>query len=220
MISVDNDLKNIIENSVGTLLLENNYKIIDINEEAIYYIKRFSEELALYIRCPYSGIPESGYEMSLFFSVINNCVDIREIGVGIEFSAGYIVENDVEPNIKYGQKLLAIEKQIGSFEKMILDEMHSSSYKTEWFDYYMKHDYLYYNSLKNCGDIKTEWEKLHKDVIKDIQNNEAKNVDKICADFLDGFDVAFYEKNAIDISEKCFRQDFSRQVYAQCMLDA
>ena len=58
---------------------------------------------------------------------------------------------------------------------------------TEWFDYYMKHDYLYYNCLKNCEEIKEEWEKLHKDVIQDIQNNVANNVEKICGNFLDGF---------------------------------
>ena len=80
-------------------------------------------------------------------------------------------------------------------------------------------NHFYYNCLKNCEEIKVEWEKLHKDVIKDIQNNAAKNVDKICSDFLDGFNKSFYEKNSIDISEKCFKQDFSRQVYAQCMLD-
>ena len=57
-------------------------------------------------------------------------------------------------------------------------------------------------------------------VLKDIQNNSAKSVDKICSDFLDGFDKCLYEKNSIDFDEKCFKQDFSRQVYVQCILDA
>ncbi len=216
---VDKELKDCIKNSLGKLFLENDYKIIDKGENIIYYAKRYSEDLALYIRCPYSGFPGAGYKLSLFFSTVNGCDDMNKIGIGIEFSVGNI-EKKVESNIKYGRKLLLLESQIGCFEKMILDEMHSSSYKTEWFDYYMKYDYLYYNCLKNCEEIKEEWEKLHKDVIKDIQNNAAKSVDKICSDFLDDFDKCLYEKNSINFDEKCFKQDFSRQVYAQCVLDA
>lgn len=217
--SINLEWKDTIKNSIGKLLLESNYKINEKNDGVIYYMKRYSEDLALYVGCPYVAPLGRPCEIILYFTVINSVeVDLLKIGTGLNFDIGY--NAGTENNIKYGEKILAVENRIECFEKMILDEMHSSSYKTEWFDYYMKHDYLYYNCLKNCEEIKEEWEKLHKDVIQDIQNNAANNVEKICGNFLDGFDAAFYEKLSIKNTDRFFIKDFARQVYAQCVLDA
>lgn len=211
-----------INKGIGKVLLNSGHKLRIITKEVLYFSKRFSDDLAFYICCADSRKLNQGIEVMFYFTPVHQADDtIDRLGVGIKINLGNIMDEDIIPKAtEYGNKILSIERNIGCYEDMILNEMKNPFVKSKRLEIYMTHDYKYYNCFKNCDEMKEKWKILHNNVVEDIRNNKFKKTEQLCKEFINSFDRDFLISKGFDVTDKFFDLYFFSVVCAQCELDA
>lgn len=210
-----------IARSIGQILKANKYKMIVLSKYCVYFIKRYSDELAFYIRCTDNRNHNGGISVEMFFSPIEIPADnILSLKAGIHMHILTVYRDDITDDVMVsaGEKIIAIEKNIGNLSNVILDELEEPYFHNRRISIY-KNARVIYNTIKEDVTISQEFEQLKKDVSKMIKGGKTRQAYQLCHDFVDKLSIDYFRNKGIDLEFSDIRSNFSEQLYAQCVLD-
>lgn len=101
-----------LERTIGKILKEEKYNAVHIAKNCTYYMKRYSDKLAFYIRCSDNRHHNGGISVQMFFTAIQ-VPDDRLITFGVGLNMHIVtVYSDItdEVVIAAGKKLLQLRR--------------------------------------------------------------------------------------------------------------
>lgn len=206
-----------IEKYLGGELLPNDYKMVINNENNIYFAKRYSDKLAIYVRC---DVIRTSLHVDLYFTAVQVPNDrIVDTNIGIKIYIA-LCNGDGEKLHLTGKRILTIAENIGVWEEITLAEM-----EKPFFTLKANHDYYantrVYNTIANDADLQEELAMLKEKVCKMIREKENEiKIKGLCSDFLNQLPDDYFESKGVDFTAKEIKRCFAQQVYAECVLDA
>lgn len=206
-----------IEKYLGGELFPNNYKIVVSDENNTFFVKRYSDKLAIYIRCV---VERDIMDVELYFTAVQvPDKRIADTNTGINIYIAFC--NSREETLRSaGRRALAVANNIGTFEEIVLGEM-----EKPFFTLKANHDYYantrVYNTIANDADLQEELAMLKEKVCKMIREKENQiKIKGLCSDFLNQLPADYFESKGVDFTTKEIKRCFAQQVYAECILDA
>lgn len=212
--------KDDIKRTIGKVLNKNGYKMITLDSGCVYFIKRYSEQLAFYIRCSDNRKYSGGVHIQLFFSPIQRPDDsITTFGIGIEINVLTVFNVTDEIMIKAGDKIVAIEKEIGCCSPVVLNELEEPFFVPRCYEFY-KNLLLVYNSVAENIEIRESFEQLKENVRKMIKKRKDREAYRLGYNFIENLSKDYFEQRGIVLELSDIKNYFAEQLYSQCILDA
>lgn len=207
--------------TIGSVLMGSGYRMTTVGKDRAYFMKRYSEDLAFYVRC--RGITEDiGMWVDFFFTPITAADDnIYRPGLGIHIwileLSGKVTD---EVMIQAGKKILAIESRIGSLSSMIMEELEKPYFIDEHGRYpiYKKQLYIY-NVVKEDENLRAEFEELKKNVCKKLKRGSRRQAIQFGIDFVENLKEDYFRNKGVDFDFEMIRDSFCEALYEQCILD-
>ena len=209
-----------IARTIGQVLKDDNHKMIYLNWYCIYFIKRYSDDLAFYIKCLDSRDRNRGVSIEMFFSPIETPDDsILRLETKIHIHI-LTVYGDITDDIlvSAGKKVIAIERNIGNLSNMILEEFNEPYFQWGRLSIYKK-GLTMYKIVKEDTAFKQEFECLMQNVRKMIKGKKTRKAYQLSEDFIEQLPVDYFGSKGIDLELSKIKYMFSERVYAQCVLD-
>ena len=165
-----------IKRTIGTVLKANGHKMTELGSGCIYYMKRFSPELAYYIRCSDYRSGQGDISFDLFFTVVDVPCDVfLTFGVGLHVKILSIYEgvtddfmctNELMTNA--GEQIIVIENKIGSLAPVILDELEKPYYMNRKIPHYRLEREIY-RQVEGDEYVRPEFDTLKKEMCRIIK---------------------------------------------------
>lgn len=210
-----------IARTIGRVLEADNHKMIYLDWGCIYFIKRYSDDLAFYIKCLDSRKRNRGVSIEMFFSPIEIPADnIMSLETKIHIHI-LTVYGDITDDIfvSAGKKVIAIERNVGNLSNMILEEFNEPFFQRGSLSHYKK-ELAIYRIVKEDTAIRQEFECLMQNVKKMmIKDKRARKMSQLCGDFIEQLPVDYFSSKGIDLELRYIKGFFANCVYAQCVLD-
>ena len=207
--------------SMGKFLMENEHKMIVAAKDCIYFVKRYSDILAFYIRCKDKRNRGGGIKVDFFFMPIvipNDDVFLSGAGVCIKvFPEGGICEGDVM--LSAGRKIVALEGSMDKFSDIILRELENPFFPNGKLPVNTI-TFIIYNKIREDKNMQQEFGVLKKDVCKLMKGKKTKEAYQQCHDFMKRLPSVYFESNGISINPNIDGKRFAEQIYAQHILGA
>lgn len=225
------DFRELIETTIGVLLKENGHKMAGFGENSIIFMKRYSEDLAFYVRCIYYASWRKLIELHLMPVDIpdDSLFDIestaRHVESGIHKEAGIHIEawtavNNAKDYIyAIGKKVLALEEHMDVFAEIVLEELETPYFPDDRIQV-NKQRRAIYRMVKEDRNIEPEFEALREKAFELFQCGQGKQVYRLGAEFIGQYSAEYFKEKGIDMELCAIRDAFSRQFYIQSMLDA
>ena len=159
-----------IERTVGKVLNDNGYREVYLGKRCIYYIKRYSDKLAFYVRCSDNRHHDGGVSVEMIFTAIqlpDDRIVTFEVGVHIEILTVYFDITD-ELMIAAGKKVVAVESNIGKVSSVILEELKQPYFPKKRNEVF-KDILLIYDTINEDICLQEEFNSLKKEVCKCIK---------------------------------------------------
>ena len=204
--------------SIGKILMENGHKMIVTKKDCVYFIKRYSEMLAFYIRCRDRRRYHRWIEVELFFMPIiipNDDVFLSQAGICIQVFPHGNCEGDKK--ISAGKKIIAIEENMANFSELVLRELEEPFFPNGKLPV-NKITFLIYNRIKEDESIRQEFKILEKDVCRLMKSKKTKQAYQQCCDFLKQLPSIYFEGQGVTVNPAVDSRRFAEQIYAQNML--
>ena len=209
--------REILRESMGKILFLYNYKMIVNNEHNIYFAKRYSNKLAIYIRCDINE--RNSLTIDLYFTGIQVPDDrICDINMGVNVYVGLIAADDCEKIIMAGKRILEIEKNIVDMEEVILSEYENPFFELKLINHYYE-SLSVYNAILDNIELKNELELLKNSINKAIINEDKATINNLCKNFIEGLPKEYFVGKKIKLDKKDISKCFAEQIYAECVLD-
>lgn len=211
-------LKEDIERTIGQVLKADNYKMINPSRESVYFIKRYSDDLAFYVRCSEDRC--EGLKIEMLFLPIDipddNLLSL-EAGIHVNILTVYWdITDDLIASA--GKRAIAIEKNIGDLSNVILNELNEPYfYNRRIADY--KEERAIYGIVKEDTAIRQEFNCLKKNVGEMIKIKSMEQVYQLSYDFIEQLSIDYFKNKGIDLELSDIKSKFAAHVYAQCILD-
>lgn len=212
--------KDDIERTTGKVLKDKGYKKVFLGKRCIYYIKRYSDKLAFYIRCSDNRHHDGAVSVEMIFTAIqlpDDRIVTFEVGVHIEILKVYFDITD-ELMIAAGKKVVAIESNIGNVSNTILEELKKPYFPKKRNEVF-KDILLVYDTINEDIDIQEEFISLKKEVCKCIKKNRTSEIFQLCSEFVDSLPSDYFSIRKIELDINEIKDNLEEQVYAQCILD-
>lgn len=209
-----------IVRTIGKFLKDKNYNEVCIDKCCIYYIKRYSDELAFYIRCSDNRHHNGGVSVEMFFTAIQIPDDrliTFGVGVHIHILTIYFDITD-EMMVAAGEKIVAIENNIGNVSNVILQEI-KSPYFPNRRNQIFNEILLVYDAINEEASIREEFILLKSNVCKAIKRKKSTEIFQLCNDFVDNLSADYFIVRGIDLDINRIKNILAEQIRAQCMLD-
>lgn len=206
--------------SIGKVLMNKGHKRSILASDYVMYIKRYSEELAFYIKCLDKRDRDQGISIEMIFTTIETPGDgLFVSGVGIHMQIltvlGEITDDIL---IRAGEKIIAVEDSLGGFEDFVLNEFNDAYFQTKRLPIYRR-GILIYKIVKEDEQLKQELESLRQAVCMLIKGRKARQAYQRSHDFMERLpDNYFEDKELGDITDRDV-STFAEYIYAQCVLD-
>ena len=146
-----------IKRSIGNILKKDGYRLSILSKDCVYFTKRYSDELAFYIRCFDSRSNNNGILVNLYFVPIQRADDsIESLPVGIKINVANIKYTEFidEVMVAIGKKIIDISKKLVVYEFMIIDELKNPRFvNLKWERYTMIKNI--YENLNNNSEYKS-----------------------------------------------------------------
>lgn len=215
-----NLFKEDIERTIGKVLKNNGYKSIPISKGCIYYIKRYSDKLGFYIRCIDNRHHNGGITIQMYFTAIQIPDDrVTTYSPGLEIHILTIYRDVTDEIMTHaGEKIIAIEHNVGNMSSMILEEIQSPFLPQKWV--------LIFKDIFSLYDMINEDENWHDEVIslknkvcKAVKNKRYAEIFKLCSEFIDNLPTDYFQGKVFnrDMDMNTIKNFFSEQLRAQCM---
>ena len=209
-----------IERTVGKVLNDNGYREVFLGKRCIYYIKRYSDKLAFYVRCSDNRHHDGGVSVEMIFTAIqlpDDRIVTFEVGVHIEILTVYFDITD-ELMIAAGKKVVAVESNIGKVSSVILEELRQPYFPKKRNEVF-KNILLVYDTINEDICLREEFNSLKKEVCKCIKKNRNSQILPLCSEFVDSLPIDYFNVRKIELDINKIKDMLEEQVYAQCMLD-
>ncbi|MCM1181753.1 MAG: hypothetical protein NC337_00065 [Roseburia sp.] len=206
--------------SVGKILTENGYKMTVASGACIYFIKRYSDVLAFYVRCRDKRKHGGGIKIEFFFMPIvipNDEVFSSGAGICIQVFPDGNCEGDVM--LSAGRKLIAIERNMNKFSPVILKELETPFFPNGKIRVDTR-TFLIYNSIEKDENVRQEFRALKKDVCRLMKNKNTKEACQLCRDFMKRLPAVYFGGKGLGINPDIDSMRFAEQIYAQRMAGA
>lgn len=209
-----------IQRTIGKFLKENGHKEVYLAKHCIYYIKRYSEKLAFYIRCSDSRCYDGAVCVELFFSGIQAPDDrVVKFNVGIHIDILKIYQNITDEIMgAAGRKVIAIEQSITNAEKFILNEIQEPFFPAKLNEIYNE-EILIYNTLNEDSSIREEFSALKEKMIKELKRRRHVQAAELSDTFIDNLPQDYFACKNITLDIERIKDVLSDQLMGQCMLD-
>ena len=211
-----------IARSMEPVMRSTGHKMIVLDKECIYFIKRYSDKLGFYIRCIDERVRSRGISVELFFRPIDVPDDRMltfEVGLHIHISTIFRDISD-ELMASIGKKVILIENNIGNVSTAVLQELEEPYILTKRIPIY-KRGIFVYDTVKNDESIQQEFNYLKENVCKMLKAKKNRKAFQLGHDFIQSLPSDYFKNKGIEL--KFGRIDlesgFAEQVYAQCILD-
>ena len=210
--------KEIIEKNLGSLLFENQYKMAVNQDDNIYFVKRFSEKLAFYVRCNVNS--RNSLNIDFYFTAIQVPDDsVYSTNIGVNIYIGFMAGDNEEKIRIAGKRILEIEKNIGGLEELVLSELEKPFFVLEANkEYYART--LVYSTVKNDENLSKEFALLKEKSINAVQRSEKDELLKLSSQFVDKLETGYFESRNIQYGIDEIKKYLAEQMYAECVLDA
>ena len=215
-----------IERTIGTVLKANGHKMTELGRGCIYYMKRFSPELAYYIRCSDNRSSQGDISFELFFTVVDVPCDVfLTFGVGLHVKILSIYEgvaydfmstNEIITNA--GEKIIGIENSIGGLAPVILDELEKPYYMNKKIPHYRLEREIY-RQVEGDERVRSEFDTLKKEMCRIIKHGGNRKPRQLVMDFSAGLSDACFKGRGIDLEFSEIQEMFYQHLYAECILD-
>lgn len=208
----------IIEKNLGSVLFENQYKMVVNRDDNIYFAKRYSEKLAFYVRCNVNS--RNSLNMDFYFTAIQVPDDsIYNTNIGVNIYIGFMAgDNEEKINIA-GKRILEIEKNIGHLEEMVLSELEKPFFILEANkEYYAR--LLVYNTVNSDENLSKEFMLLKEKSTNMIQRSEKNELSELSSQFVDKLETGYFKNRNLQYGIDEIKKYLAEQMYAECVLDA
>lgn len=212
--------KDDIVRSIGVVLKEDGHKMTDLGRGCIYFMKRYSSDLAFYIRCSDNRNYQGDISLELFFTPVEIPSDsLLTFGIGVHIQV-LSVFDDITDGLMAaaGKKIVAIENGIGSLSQTILNELETPYVMTDRIPVY-KLQRAVYKLVEGDESIRQEFETLKKDVCKRIRSRRDRQAFQLGRDFANHLSEEYFRSKGMDLGFEVIQHYFCSHVYAQCILD-
>jgi len=211
--------KDNLKRTIGKVLKENGYKERILHKDCVYYLKRFSDKLAFYIRCSDSRDNNAGAMVEMFFTAIQYPDDrILSLEAGIHIHILTVWEELAdEVLIAAGEKIVAIEQGIGNASDTIVKELESPYFLNQRMKVYNTILQVY-NTLNEDIELQDEFNLLKKQVSGVAKKKSLKEAYAFCDEFVDKLPNAYFEKKGIKQDLEGIKDMLAEQISAQCLL--
>ena len=198
-----------------------NMKVYD--KECVYFFKRFSDKLGFYIRCIDERVRRESISVELFFRPIDIPDDrMLTFELGLHIHIATICDEDISDELmaSIGKKIIIIENNIGNVSTAVLQELEEPYILTERIPIY-KRGILVYDTVKNDESIRQEFNNLKENVCKMLKAKKNRKAFQLGYDFIQSLPSDYFKNKGIELTfdREDLGDDFSEQVYAQCILD-
>ncbi|MDE5825461.1 MAG: hypothetical protein K2N44_05115 [Lachnospiraceae bacterium] len=212
--------KDDIVRSIGVVLKENGHKMIDLGRGCIYFMKRYSPDLAFYIRCSDNRNYQGDISLELFFTAVDiPCDSLCTFGIGVHIQVLRVFDDITDELMRAsGEKIVVIENGIGGLSQAILNELETPYVMTGRIPVY-KRQRAIYKLVEEDESIRQEFEMLKKDVCQKIRNRRDKQAFQLGGDFAKHLSKEYFRNKGIDLDFEDIQGYFCSHVYAQCILD-
>lgn len=207
-----------IERTIGKVLKSNGDKAIPIGKNCIYYIKRHSDKLGFYIRCIDNRHHNGGITIQMYFTAIQIPDDrITTYSPGLEIHI-LTIYRDVtdEMMIGAGEKIIAIESNVGNMSRIILEEIQPPFLPQKW-SLIFKEIYALYDMINEDENWQDEVTLLKKKVSKAVKSKRYAEIFQLCSEFIDNLPTGYFQEKMGNMDMNTIKNDFSEQLRAQCM---
>lgn len=209
-----------IERTVGKVLKDNGYRGVFLDKRCIYYIKRYSDKLAFYVRCSDNRPRNGAIAVEFYFTAVqlpDDRIVTFEVGVHIEILKVYFDITD-ELMIAAGKKVVAVESNIGKVSSVILEELKHPYFPKKRNEVFAD-ILLIYDTINEDICLQEEFKSLKKEVCKCIKKNRNSQIFPLCSEFIDRLPNDYFNIRNIELDINKIKDMLEEQVYAQCMLD-
>lgn len=168
---------------------------VETRNSYIMYGKKYSDDLAVYVRCrdgrPVGGNVKVDYYFSPIFAPDDSIIDFG-IGVRINILDQYDMNDEIM--IGTGEKIVSLIKYMGEIEQFTLSEINNPFIQSRLFSKYIKAKRMY-DSLIHNDKYASEFKELIKALYgKSKQNNAAVRF-QMCIDFLNSLPGCFFDQD-------------------------
>ena len=198
----------------------------ELGRGCIYYMKRFSPELAYYILCSDNRSSQGDISFELFFTVVDVPCDVfLTFGVGLHVKILSIYEgvaydlmstNEIITNA--GEKIIGIENSIGGLAPVILDELEKPYYMNKKIPHYRLEREIY-RQVEGDERVRSEFDTLKKEMCRIIKHGGNRKPRQLVMDFSAGLSDACFKGRGIDLEFSEIQEMFYQHLYAECILD-
>ncbi len=213
-----NLFKEDIEKTIGKVLKSNGHRSIPISKGCVYYIKRYSDKLGFYIRCSDNRHHNGGITIQMYFTAIQIPDDrISAYYPGLEIHI-LTIYRDITDEIMIGagEKVIAIECNIGNMSSTILGEI-QSPFLPQKRSQMFKEILTVYDMINEDGDWQDEVILLKDKVCKAVKNKRYAEIFQLCSEFIDNLPMDYFQGKVPDMDLNTIKNNFSEQLRAQCM---
>lgn len=213
---------NDVKRTLGEVLIKNDFKIVTTvsKNDYIMFAKRYSEELAVYVRCTDNRSHGHNVDVDYFFTPVNSPDDSIELfGIGIKINIISIY--DVNDNIMYsaGYKIVALFNTMNALERFVLNELENPFIRSRRYEYYIKAKKIF-NLLKFNEKYKEKFEALIIDINNDLKTNKKNNSSRIlCTDFVQSLPTNFLGNELSELNDLKISSLLYEEIYNHFVLD-
>lgn len=207
--------------SIGRVLVSKGHKRSILARDYIMYIKRYSEELAFYIKCFDKRERNQGISIEMIFTTIGTPDDSLFVsGVGIHMQILTVLgDADAGIMIRAGEKIVELEDSLSGFADFVLNELDNAYFQTKRLPIY-KRGVLIYKIIKEDGQMKQKLYSLKEEVCKLIKNQKERQAYQRGHDFMKELPDDYFKDKELDHITDMDISTFAEYIYAQCVLDA
>lgn len=207
--------------SIGKVLVSNKHKKLVLTSDYVMFIKRYSEELAFYIKCCDKRKWDQGISVEIIFTTIGTPDDSLFVsGVGIHAQILMVIDDITDDiMIRAGEKIIVMEDSLSGFADFVLAELDNAYFQTRRLGIY-KRGLLIYKIIKEDESMRKEFDSLKEDVCKLIKSRKTKQAYQRGRDFMEQLPDNYFEDKETDLGTDLDTSTFAEYIYAQCILDA
>ena len=207
--------------SIGSVLVSKGYKRSILTKDYIMYIKRYSEELAFYIKCLDNRERNQEISIEMIFTTIGTPDDgLFVSGVGIHMKILTVLGDAADDiMIRAGEKIVELEGSLSGFADFVLNELDNAYFQTKRLPIY-KRGILIYKIIKEDEQMRQKLHLLKEEVCKLIRNQEERQAYQQIDDFVEELPDDYFEDKELGRITDMDISEFTEYIYAQCVLDA
>ena len=209
-----------ITKTIAKVLKANGYKKDVLDKECIYFFKRYSSELAFYVKCRDARRNNHGILVEMFLAPIDipdDRIEVLPAGIHIVILKVCADEFTDEIMIGAGEKIIKLEKKLAVFENMILNELKAPYFPNGRWEV-VTQTHLIYNTLNNEPQLRERINEFMSCWCNCTKKNKPSVYDFV-SELIDNMPKDFFDKIGIDYEKNIIKNRLSEYIRAHCLLD-